>query len=176
MQTREDSVFSFFSNSGSFQEFNFQTDVERIKYFYKTKGFLQINVGNPELTISENKRWLFITLKLNEGPRFSINDVNFRGDTGIFSLSELKKNVKMVKDSVYSEEVLRKDIMLLTEKYQDEGYAFANVSRVLRVVPGENKVNVDFVLEKGKLANFGKILIKGNSRTRDKVIRRELLI
>ena len=176
MQTQEDSVFSFFSNSGNFQEFNFQTDVERIKYFYKTKGYLQINIGNPELTISENKKWLFITLKLNEGPRFRINEVNFRGDTGIFSLPELKKDVKMSKDSVYSEEVLRKDIMFLTEKYQDEGYAFANVSRVLRVVPGENKVNVDFVFEKGKLANFGKIFIKGNSRTRDKVIRRELLI
>ena len=66
--------------------------------------------------------------------------------------------------------------MTLTEKYQDEGYAFANVSRLLSVVPGENKVNVVFRFEKGQKSKFGKILIKGNSRTRDKVIRRELLI
>ncbi len=175
MQTREDSVFSFFSNAGSFQEFNFRGDLERLKYFYKTKGFLQVNVGTPELTISEDKKWLFITFKLNEGPKFEVNDVNYQGDL-IFSMSDFTKTVKLKKGIVYSEDTLRRDIMALTEKYQDQGYAFANVSRVLSVVPGENKVNVDFRFEKGQVAQFGRIIIKGNSRTRDKVIRRELLI
>ncbi len=175
MQTREDSVFSFLSDAGNFQEFNFQGDLERLKYFYKTKGFLQINVGTPELTISEDKKWLFITFKVNEGPKFEVNEVNYRGDL-LFASSELKKVVKLEKGAIYSEDTLRKDIMALTEKYQDEGYAFTNVSRVLRVVPGENKVNVDFSFEKGQKSQFGRIIIKGNSRTRDKVIRRELLI
>jgi len=175
MQTREDSVFSFLSSAGNFQEFNFQGDLERLKYFYKTKGFLQINVGTPDLTISEDKKWLFITFKVNEGPKFEVNDVNYLGDL-IFSDSDFKEVIKLKKGTIYSEETLRRDIMGLTEKYQDEGYAFANVSRVLRVVPGENKVNVDFRFEKGEIAEFGKIMIKGNSRTRDKVIRRELLI
>jgi len=60
--------------------------------------------------------------------------------------------------------------------YQDEGYAFANVIRNLNVVPGENKVDVEFSFEKGKIAYFGRIKIKGNSKSRDKVVRRELLI
>ena len=175
MQTREDNVLALISSAGHFQEFNFQTDVERIKYFYATKGYLQINAGNPELTISENKKWLFITVRINEGPRFSINQVNFRGDL-IHSDSELREIVSWEKGETYNEQALRKNIMDLTEKYQDEGFAFANVSRNLRLVPGENKVNIDFVFEKGKVASFGKILIKGNARTRDKVIRRELRI
>ena len=68
METRENSLFSFMSGSGSFKEFSFQTDIERLKYFYKTKGYLQINIGKPEVTISEDRRWIFITVKVNEGP------------------------------------------------------------------------------------------------------------
>ena len=80
----------------------------------------------------------------------------------------------MTKGSVYSEDKLRVDIQKLTELYQDEGYAFANVLRTLNIVPGENKVDVVFSFEKGKVVNFGRVSISGNLKTRDKVIRREL--
>jgi len=175
METREESLFSFMSGSGSFKEFNFQTDVERLKYFYKTKGYLQVNIGNPEVTVSEDKRWVFVSIKVTEGPMFTVNELSFRGEL-LFPESELVEKVKLKTNDTYSEETLRQDIQLLTELYQDQGYAFANVLRTLHVVPGENKVDIEYSFEKGKLAYFGKIYIKGNTKTRDKVIRRELKI
>ena len=175
METREESLFGFMSNAGNFKEFNFQTDIERIKYFYKTKGYLQVNVGTPEITVSEDKKWVFITLKINEGPQFTVNDVSFNGEV-LFTEDELNEDLKLKSGDTYSEALLREDIQSLTEKYQDEGYAFANVLRTLHVVPGENKVDVEFSFEKGKIAYFGKITVKGNTKTRDKVVRRELLI
>ncbi|MBT5096006.1 MAG: outer membrane protein assembly factor BamA, partial [Halobacteriovoraceae bacterium] len=175
METREESLFSWMSGSGNFKEFNFQTDIERIKYFYKTKGYLQVNVGTPEITVSEDKKWVFITIKVNEGPMFSINEINFQGEV-LFPEQELLDQLTLKSKDTYSEELLRKDIQMLTEKYQDEGYAFANVLRTLHVVPGENKVDIEFSFEKGKIAYFGKIYVKGNTKTRDKVVRRELLI
>jgi outer membrane protein insertion porin family len=175
METREESLFSFMSGSGSFKELNFQTDIERLKYFYKTKGYLQVNVGSPDITVSEDKKWVFITLKVQEGPRFSVNDISFQGEV-LFPEEDILEKIKMKPGDTYSEEVLRKDIQLLTEMYQDEGYAFANVLRTLQIVPGENKVDVEFSFEKGKIAYFGKISVVGNSKTRDKVIRRELKI
>lgn len=175
METREEELFSFMNNAGNFKEFNFQTDIERLKYFYRTKGHLQVNVGTPEITVSEDKRWVFITVKVEEGPKFTVNDITFRGEV-LFPEGELFEKVSMKSGDTYSEEVLRRDIQLLTEMYQDEGYAFANVLRNLEIVPGENKVNVDFSFEKGKIAYFGDITIKGNTKTRDKVIRRELKI
>ena len=175
METREEGLFSFMSGRGNFKELNFQMDIERIKYFYKTKGYLQVNVGTPQTTISEDKRWVFITLKINEGPQFTINEITFRGEL-LFSEEELLKGIRLKSGRIYSEELLRQDIQRLTEKYQDGGYAFANVLRTLHVVPGENKVDVEFSFERGKIAYFGKITFKGNSKTRDKVIRRELLI
>ena len=175
METKEEDLFSAMNSSGNFKEFSFQTDIERIKYFYKTKGYLQVNIGSPNITVSEDKRWVFITVRVNEGPQFSINDIFFQGEV-LFTQAELTEKIKLKKGSTYSEEDLRKDVQLLTEMYQDEGYAFANVLRTLSVLPGENRVDVEFSFEKGKKASFGKITMRGNTKTRDKVIRRELLI
>lgn len=175
LQTQEDSLFSFFSGSGSFKELNFQNDIERLKYFYRMKGYLQINVGVPEITVSEDKKWVFITIKVQEGPQFSVNKISFTGEL-LFSDPEMREKLFLKEEETYSEESLRKDIQKLTEMYQDEGYAFANVIRNLNIVPGENKVDVEFSFEKGKIASFGKIYIKGNNKSRDKVVRRELLI
>ncbi|MCY4523158.1 MAG: outer membrane protein assembly factor BamA [Halobacteriovoraceae bacterium] len=175
METREESLFSSLTGSGNFKEFNFQTDVERVKLFYKSKGYLQINVSSPEITVSEDKKWVFITLRLAEGPQFSINNITFINDT-LFSDEEFRKKIASRDGDIYSELKIQQDIQMLTEMYQDKGYAFANVLRTLEVVPGEHKVNVRFSFERGKIVYFGKIRIKGNSKTRDKVIRRELRI
>ena len=175
METREEGLFSFMSGSGNFQEFSFQTDIERIKYFYRTKGFLQINVATPEVTISEDRRWAFITIRLQEGPEFSVRNISFQG-SDLFPETTLREKIRLESGEIYSEETLRLDIQTLTELYQDEGYAFANVLRTLYVVPGEHRVDVEFSFEKGQIAYFGRVTIKGNTKTRDKVIRRELRI
>ncbi len=175
MQTREESYFSFLSGSGNFKEINFQTDIERMKYFYKTRGYLQVNIQNPEVTASEDKKWIFITVRLQEGPQFLVNNISFNGEL-LFSDKEMMKKLKLKSGDIYNEENLRIDIQSLTEMYQDKGYAFANVLRTLEVVPGENKVDIIFSFEKGVIAYFGKVVMKGNTKTRDKVIRRELKI
>lgn len=175
LQTQEDSLFSFMSGTGNFKEINFQNDIERLKYFYRMKGYLQVNVGTPEITVSEDKKWVFITMKLTEGPQFVVNKISFQGEM-LFPEGDMREKLVLKESETYSEDSLRKDIQLLTEMYQDEGYAFANVIRNLNIVPGENKVDVEFSFEKGKIAYFGKINVKGNSKSRDKVVRRELLI
>lgn len=175
MATQEESYFSGISDSGAFKEFHFKTDIEKLKYLYKTKGFLQVNIGNPITTVSEDKKWIFITIKIKEGPKYDVNHVFFNGDL-LFTEAEMRGNIKLISGEVYSEETLRKDIQVLTEMYQDKGYAFANVLRHIQIVPGENKVDIHYSFEKGKIAYFGKIIVKGNTKTRDKVIRRELRI
>lgn len=175
MATQEETLFSPLSGSGNFKEFFFKTDIEKLKYYYKSRGFLQVNIGNPVVTVSEDKKWIFITVKVKEGPKYTVNDIFFNGEL-LFTDSELRERLKLVSNEIYSEELLRVDIQSLTELYQDKGYAFANVLRRLQIVPGENKVDINYSFEKGKIAYFGKIIMKGNTKTRDKVIRRELRI
>ncbi len=175
MYTQEETLFSGLSGSGNFKEFYFKTDVEKLKYLYKTRGYLQVNVGNPVITVSEDKKWIFITIDIKEGPKFDVNDIMFNGEL-LFTVNEMKEKTELHSGDVYSEETLRKDIQTLTEMYQDKGYAFANVLRRLQIVPGENKVDIHYSFEKGNIAYFGKVIVKGNTKTRDKVVRRELVI
>lgn len=175
MLTKEESLFSVLNGSGNFKEFNFKTDIERIKYFYKTKGHLQVNIGAPNITVSKDKKWIFITFKVVEGPVFSINNISFNGKL-LFTEEEMQEKLKLKSGFIYAEDKLRDDILTLTELYQDEGYAFANVLRNIEIVPGEPKVDLKFSFEKGNITHFGKITVKGNTKTRDKVIRRELSI
>lgn len=175
MHTQEETLFSGLSGSGNFKEFHFKTDIEKLKYYYKSKGFLQVNIGNPVITVSEDKKWIFITVNVKEGPKYKVNDIFFNGEL-LFTEGEMREKIQLVSEEIYSEETLRKDIQVLTEMYQDKGYAFANVLRRLQIVPGENKVDIIYSFEKGKIAYFGKIIVKGNTKTRDKVVRRELRI
>jgi outer membrane protein insertion porin family len=125
MQTREESYFSFLSGSGNFKEMNFQTDVERLKYYYKTRGYLQINVQNPEVTASEDKKWIFITVRMTEGPQFTVNNISFNGEL-LFGESEMMEKLKLKSGDIYNEENLRLDIQTLTEMYQDKGLLETN--------------------------------------------------
>lgn len=175
MHTQEETLFSGLSGSGSFKEFYFKTDIEQLKYLYKNRGYLQVNIGNPVITVTEDKKWIFITIDVKEGPKFDVNDIFFNGEL-LFTEGEMREEVKLISGDTYSEQSLRKDIQTLTEMYQDKGYAFANVLRRLQIVPGENKVDIHYSFEKGKIAYFGKVIVKGNTKTRDKVVRRELRV
>jgi outer membrane protein insertion porin family len=175
MNTQEETLFSPLSGTGNFKDFHFKTDIEKLKYLYKSRGYLQVNIGSPVITVSEDKKWIFITVDVKEGPKFTVNNIFFNGEL-LFTENELRDEIQLVSEETYSEEVLRKDIQTLTEMYQDKGYAFANVLRRLQIVPGENRVDIHYSFEKGKIAYFGKIIVKGNTKTRDKVLRRELRI
>ncbi len=177
MVTREDSLLGFMSDAGNFKELNFKTDIERLTYYYRTKGYIQATFGQPSVTVSEDKRWIFITLSVLEGPKYSVNSISYKGDL-LFSDKELEEMVALKKNETYSEEKLRKDVEKLTEAYQDKGYAFVNVIRDLKPVADEKikAVDVTYSFERGKKARIGRININGNSKTRDKVVRRELRI
>jgi len=172
MQTQEDGLLP---GSGSYRDFYFQSDIERLTYYYRTKGYLQVNISNPLATVSDDKKWIFITFQVAEGPQFTVDSINFSGDL-LFSDDELRAKLELLPEQIYNEEILRKDILTLTETYQDEGYAFTNVIRTLEPVEGKNRVKINFSFEKGEKAYLGKISVKGNTKTRDKVIRRELEI
>lgn len=175
MLTKEDALFSSMSGAGSFREYYFQADQERLAYYYRTKGYLQANIANPIVTVSDDKRWIFITIQVREGAQFTVDSIEYSGDL-LFTDEQLTEKLKLLPNQIYNEETLRQDILTLTEMYQDEGYAFANVVRLLEPIEGQNRVKIKFSFEKGNKAYIGKISVKGNSKTRDKVVRRELEI
>jgi outer membrane protein insertion porin family len=174
-ETKEGSLLSFISGSGSFKESAFKQDLQRLTYWYLDKGYIKFKYENPVVTVSDDKRFLYISIYVDEGEVYSLGPTDFGGDL-LFSKEELGNELTLKQGDVFSISKRNADIQRLTEKYQDLGYAFVNVIPRMNPKDDTKTVDVQYEFEKGNLVYFNEINILGNTKTHDKVIRRELKI
>jgi len=174
MKTSERGFFSFLTQSGHLDRKELESDIFKIKAFYYNNGYIKARVGEPEISYKKDKG-LIITININEGPQYAIGEVGIEGDL-IKEVDELYQALTITKEKVYNGEVIRSDILTLSEIYSDEGYAFVDVSPQIKEDNREHKVDITYRISKGKKVTFERVMITGNDKTRDKVIRRELKV
>ena len=173
MDTSETSILSWISEAGDLDEDNLEQDVTRLKAFYHNSGYILAQVGEPQVEFKEGE--IFITIKIDEGLPFKVGKVAFAGDL-ILPEEELLKKIKITQEEFYNREVLRTDVLALTDIYSNEGYAFADVAPMIKRIAEDQRVDITFSIEKGKPVYYEEIIISGNTSTRDKVIRRQLRV
>ncbi|RLA94431.1 MAG: outer membrane protein assembly factor BamA [Deltaproteobacteria bacterium] len=173
METREKSLLSFITGAGTFKEEALQHDLDRIRAFYYDHGYLDIKVGEPKITHDE--KWIYITIPVEEGEQYRISEVKIAGDL-IEPEENLLKQVKVTKDELFNRKKIHDDIMALTDLYGEYGYAFADITPLTNINADNKTVVLTYDIAKGQKVYFEKINITGNTRTRDKVIRREMRI
>ena len=171
IETNEKGVFSFLTSSGDLDRAALQRDVVRIDSLYKNNGFLDASIPEPEIKFGEKS--ILIHFEIKEGIQYKIKNVKFQGDL-ILSEKDLFKKIKIDKLKYYSRDVLRNDIFILNDIYTDKGYARPEISPIIDRNNKEHDVELTFIIKKGPPVYFERIVINGNNRTRDKVIRREL--
>jgi len=174
MKTSERGFFSFLTGSGHLDRKELESDISKIKSFYHNNGYIKARVGEPGISYKEDEG-LTIAIEIHEGPQYSIGTVGVEGDL-IKEVDELYKALSIAKEKVYNREAIRSDTLTLSEVYADEGYAFVDVSPEIKEDDKEHKVDITYRISKGKKARFERIIITGNDKTRDKVIRRELKV
>jgi outer membrane protein insertion porin family len=175
MQTNEGGFFSAISGSGAYKQDAFDIDVQRLRYLYFNEGYVQVKVDRPQVYVTPDKKNIYITIRIDEGEQFDVGDIDFAGDL-LYSRDELSATIEINKRQIFSYDVLQKDLSELQAKYGDLGYAFANVIPRTRINEKDRKVDVTFEFDKGNKVYFGQINVVGNSKTRDKVVRRELKV
>lgn len=175
LQTQEGGFFSFISSSGSYKQDAFDRDVQLINYLYFNEGYVQVKVDRPQVYVTPDKKGIYITIRVEEGERFKVGTVDFAGDL-LFSRSELEESAEIDQSEWYAHETLLKDIRTVQAKYGDLGYAYANIIPRTRIRESDKEVDLTFEIDKGNKVYFGRINVVGNSKTRDKVVRRELLV
>jgi outer membrane protein insertion porin family len=175
MFTQEAGFFSGMSSSGSYKQEAFERDLQILKLKYWNQGYLQVKIDRPVVTVTPDKKSIYITYYIQEGDQYSVGEIDFAGDL-LFDKSELMSTVKIKDAKIFSVETMQKDILDLQAKYGDLGYAFANVIPRYGFDEKEKKVNLVFEFEKGNKVYFGPINVVNNTKTRDKVVRRELKI
>ncbi|MFI5322840.1 MAG: outer membrane protein assembly factor BamA [Thermodesulfobacteriota bacterium] len=168
-------MFSFLSKKGIYNPQEIDNDTERIRATYIDNGFLDVRVSKPEVEYSNEKKGYIITFKIDEGNQYKVAQLQFVGDLMVPE-EKLRETLKLKSGEIFRGSLLAQDISGLTTFYGDKGYAFANVEPKFNLDREKLTVDVTFKIEKGTEVYVRKIDIVGNTRTRDRVIRREIQI
>jgi len=172
LEVSEWTIFSFITDSGVFKKDKLRDNLNRVKVVYQNNGYIQAQVGEPEIT--HDKKWIYIKIPISEGRQFKVGTVEITGDTLSVPRPELLDKLNIKKKDYYDREAIAKDIEYLTRVANNDGYAFAEISPRVDTKDAEQKVDIAYGIKKGNLVYFNRINITGNTKTRDKVIRRQL--
>lgn len=175
MITREGGYLSFLTGEGTYREEAFQRDLAVIQATYYDYGFINVRIDKPIISLSADKRYIYITLKVTEGEPYDIGTLGFGGDL-IVSESELGAKMTSAKGERFNRSKLSQDILAISDVYYDQGYAYANINPVTSVNADSKTVDLTFDIQKGPQVTIERIDVIGNTKTRDKVIRRELRV
>ncbi len=173
VQTKRKGVFSFLTGSGKYKEEQLKQDLMLLTFHYLNHGYLRVKVQPPRVTISKDKRYIFVTFHVQEGKQYRIGSVSMSGDI-LTTETELLSQLKTRPGDIYSQRNLEEDVMMLTDRYGDQGYAYANILPDTVPHDGTLTADINIRIRKGDVITIERINILGNVTTRDKVIRREL--
>jgi len=171
IETSEKGFFSWLTDSGQLKKDVLEQDAARITAFYHNNGYVDARVGEPQ--IDQKGKWLYITFNVSEGERYRVGTIDLKGDL-IEDKNKLLGYVELSKARYFSRKTLRDDMMRLTDQYAEKGFAFAEAKPSIEKNSKLKRVDVTIDMDKGVLVHVNRIVIKGNTRTRDKVIRREM--
>jgi outer membrane protein insertion porin family len=174
METSEKGFLSWITKSGYLDRKKLEFDVQKLASFYHNHGFITAKVADPKIEY-EKEKGLTITIEVQEGPQYAVNEVYIEGDL-IKPVDELMEKVQIGKEKAFNRETVRRDIQALRNVYFDEGYAYAEVKPGTKQDDEKHLVDIMYRISKGKKVRFERINIAGNTTTRDKVIRREMKI
>src|SRR5213080_173330 len=173
MKTKGKTLISFFDKSGRLEETQLQQDLDSIRECYQNHGYIDVEIKDVRRERSENGP-MIITIVIAEGPQYHVNKVLISGEK-VTTEEKIRALLKMKEGSVYSPKALHDDAKALADAYGSGGYVD------LVILPegtpaGPARVDVHYKIEEGDRSFLQRINIAGNTRTKDKVIRREVLI
>jgi len=173
METRKHNILSRFFNTGTLDRAKLQNDVDRMTAFYYNHGYLQVHIGDP--AISRHGNSIIVTVTIDEGSVFTVGKVGVGGDLK-FPKSDLTSKLTLKPHKVFSGADMEHDVLTLSDFYSDRGYAFVNVDPRTQVDPLAHRVDVTYAVTPGNEVLIDRIKISGNTKTSDKVIRREIKV
>ncbi|MBM2802126.1 MAG: outer membrane protein assembly complex, YaeT protein [Deltaproteobacteria bacterium] len=170
--TKEEWIFSFLTNRGVLDRDMLTNDVAILSNHYNDNGYVDHKVDDPVLI--RGRDGLEVIFRINEGPQYRVGKVEIGGEL-IDNGQQMLKSVKLTTGQIFRGSRLREDITTLSDMYSNKGFAFVQVDPVTKINPADRNVDVALVITKGPPVYFNRVLVSGNTKTRDKVVRRELI-
>lgn len=165
--------FTWFSKNDQYSKQKLSADMESLRTFYMNSGYMDFTIESTQVSISPDKKDIFITLNLSEGEKYTVSSIKVAGTQAVLSHDEMRKMINIKPGDDLSRDALTESTRKISERLGEEGYAFANVNAVPEVDKAKHQVAFTFVVDPMQRAYIRRINITGNDKTKDEVIRRE---
>ena len=169
----EGSFFSFISNDNQYSREKLIGDIETLESYYRDRGYLKFSIESSQISLSRDKKSIFITFNINEGKKYTIKNVNIIGEVP-FEEDAYKSILESLKNETYSQAQITSIEEFFVNILGNRGYAFAEVNGGTEIIDDSNEVDLIFSVIPGKKTYTRKILFTGNFVTQDEVLRREM--
>jgi outer membrane protein insertion porin family len=164
---------SWWNKDDQYSKQKLNADLETLRSFYLNKGYLEFNIDSTQVSITPDKKDIYITVNVTEGEKYTISEVKLAGET-IVPDTEIQQLISVKKGDTFSREKITESSKAISDRLSNEGYAFSNVNPVPEVNKEQHTAAFTFFIDPGKRVYVRRINIAGNTRTRDEVIRREV--
>ena len=172
-EQNETGFWSWFTSDDKYSREKLTGDIETLETWYLDRGYLAFEITNTQVSVSANKESVYITITLDEGEIYTISDIDLSGE---LKLSEpvIRSMIFMRKGMRFSQALMTSSSELITRRLGNEGYTFAKVEGYPELNKEDNTAKVTFVLIPGMRAYVRRIEFRGNTKTQDDVLRREM--
>ncbi|WP_347453957.1 outer membrane protein assembly factor BamA [Acinetobacter thermotolerans] len=170
---KESSWNSVISRNDRYAREKMAASLESLRAMYLNRGYINFNINNSSLNLSEDKKHVFIEVSVDEGEQFKFGETKFLGDA-LYSTDELKTLQLYKNGEIYSQEKVNAVKQLLLRKYGNAGYYFAEVNIVPEINKETKLVDLNYYINPGQQVTVRRINFSGNSKTADEVLRREM--
>jgi len=164
---------SFLRSDDKYSREKLSGDLERLRSWYLDRGYINMSIASTQVTITPDKKNVYVTVNIDEGELYTVSDVNLSGDL-IVPEEEVRRLLLVEPGQVFSRQVMTATSDLISRRLGNEGYTFANVNGIPEINEEDQSVGVTFFVDPGKRAYVNRINFQGNTKTEDEVLRREM--
>ena len=164
---------SFFTNDDKYSKEKLTGDLEGLTSYYMDRGYLEFRIDSTQVSVSPDKKEVYITANITEGEKFTVSSVELSGGL-VLPASDLSRFLLISDGQIFSQQMVTATEEDLTRRLGDEGYNFAKVTGIPEINDEDNTVAMKFFVDPGKRTYVRRINFKGNLKTADDVLRREM--
>ena len=164
---------TWYSKADQYSRQKLAADLEALRSYYLDRGYLEFNIESTQVSITPDKKDIYITVAVSEGPKYTVSDVKVAGET-LIPEAEVRKLITLKPGDVFSRARVTESTKAISDRLGNDGYAFANVNAAPELDKEKRQAAFTFFVDPGRRVYVRRINIAGNDRTRDEVIRREM--
>ncbi|MGP1675806.1 MAG: outer membrane protein assembly factor BamA [Burkholderiales bacterium] len=164
---------TWYTKNDQYSKQKLSGDLETLRSHYLNNGYLEFNIDSTQVSITPDKKDIYITVNITEGEKYTVSDVKLGGEL-LLPEAELRGLIQLKPGETFSRQKLNESTKKITDRLGNEGYAFANTNAVPELDKVAKRVALTIMIDPGRRVYVRRINISGNSRSRDEVVRREL--